>query len=253
MMSRPCRLQDFSRHSLVGLTAALLILVLVGVANWAGAATLDIAGPPGAEIFLDGTSLGVLPLAGPVMTAAGNHELRCDLTGYIVYRQHIVLHNQDEQLLISIRLSPLSRRTAIGSNVLLAGLGPHYLGHHTRGWLYNAAEIGGLLTALAGELRRSDYRKDYLLLQDQYNAAINAEEIATLRNATEKAYADMEDMETVRNAGMAVAGGAIVLSMIDAWLSFPNLAIGPGTLPVASAPFHGNRWPALHAGVRLGF
>ncbi len=50
-----------------------------------------------------------------------------------------------------------------------------------RGWVYAAAETGGLLTALAGELQRSNLRKDYLVLQDAYDHAVNGNEAVYYR------------------------------------------------------------------------
>ncbi len=251
------QVQRAGRHScslaLRGGPLLWCILVLCGAAGVSQAATVDILGPAGAEVMLDGAPLGFLPLAGSTTVAPGKHELRCDLPGYVDYKEPITLDNDQDHLIITIRMTPLSLRTAIGSNLLLAGLGQHYLGHGTRGWLYNATEIGGLLTALSGEIQRSNHRKDYLLLRGRYDQAINSEEITTLRAATDKAYSDMQDMETLRNTGLAVAGGVIIFSMIDAWLSFPRITAGSGTLPVATIHAPVSNQPALHAGLSLGF
>ncbi len=235
------------------LVLALALLGALACAEQAAAATVEITGPAGAEVLLDGAPVGFLPLSGPVTVTPGRHEVRCDLPGYTRYREPILLEHEDDRLLLTIRLTPLRLRTAIGSNLLLAGLGQHYLGHGTRGWLYNAAEAGGLLTALAGEIKRSDYRKDYLLLRGRYNQAINADDIATFSAAMDKAYSDMEDMETLRNMGLAVAGGAVLISMLDAWLSFPAVTAGAGPLPVIDQQAATDPQPAVHAALRLGF
>ena len=145
-----------------------------------------------------------------------------------------------------------------GTHWIEKGLGQQYLGHRTRGLVFSAAEIGGLATALLGELRRSDLRKDYLLLSDKYDLAINADDITRLRAEVGQAYADMQDMETMRNTGLAVAAGAVVLSMLDALVFFPEVAAGAGSVPVQTAFADGPAirpfpQPALHAGVRLTF
>lgn len=248
---------DVSAHRLITtrghLLLALCLFLCLGVFEKAQAATLDIAGPAGAEILLDGHSLGLLPLAHPVVLDPGRYLLTCAMPGYTEYEQQVVLSDDQDHLIVTVRLLAMSRRTAVGSNLLLAGLGQHYLGHGTRGYVYNVTEIGALFAALAGGIRRSDYRKDYLLLRDQYNQAINADEIATLRAAADKAYSDMEDMESLRNTGLAVAGGVILLSMVDAWFSFPHFNAGAGTLPLATNYSHVSNQPALHAGLRLDF
>ncbi len=232
------------------LTALVLASALCGGAR---AATLDITGPAGAAVFLDGAALGFFPLSGPVNTTTGRHDLRCEMPGYEVFRQELALEADGDELRVIVRMTPLSRRTAVGSNLLLAGLGQHYLGHSWRGYFYNAAEIGGLLTALGGAIQRSNYRQDYLLLRDRYAQAVNADEIADLRAATEKAYSDMEDMESLRDLGLAVAGGAVVLSMLDAWLSFPSVTVGAGVTPAATTANAETSAPAVHAGLSLDF
>ncbi len=244
----------FFRRVSVSLAAAAMVLFLGSLVGNARAATLEISGPAGMEVLLDGRPLGFLPLSEPVNIPAGEHELSGTLTGYAIYKQRLVFPGQNDYLVLSIRLTPLSRRTALGSNLLLAGLGQHYTGHSTRGWLYSTVEISGLLTALAGEIQRSSFRKDYLLLQDRYNQTINADDLATLRLETTKAYTDMEDMESLRNTGLAIAGGVILLSMIDTWFSFPHITTGSGTLPVVTMNNSlANPQPAFHAGLCLGF
>jgi len=217
------------------------------------AADLEITGPPGVEVLLDGSVLGFLPLAGPLTVAAGRHQIRGDQPGYIPFVQVVDVGAEDASVRVVIRMTRLSRRTAVASNVLLAGLGQHYLGKNTRGWIYSTAELAGLVAALGGEIQRSNYRQDYLLLRDRYDQAINSDEIATLRAATDKAYSDMEDMESLHNLGLAVAGGAIALSMLDAWLSFPGVSAGTGQTPVATLHQPDSSGPAFHAGVNLGF
>lgn len=233
----------------------MILTALVAGGGWSAAlaASLEITGPAGTEVLLDGAPLGFLPLSGSVTVAPGRHEIRCEQPGFVSYKQLIDLATAEDHLLVTIRMTPLSRKTALASNLLLAGLGQHYLGQKTRGWFYNTAEIAGLLTALAGELQRSSYRQDYLLLRDRYDQTINSDDATTLRLATEKAYRDMEDMESMRNLGLAVAGGAVVLSMLDAWISFPGVTAGTGQTPMATLHQPDYSGPAIHAGVNLGF
>lgn len=237
----------------------LLGLAVSGPALATGAATLQLAGPAGAAVTLDGRPLGFFPLDSALQLEPGSHELRCELLGYADYRQEIVLDGSGALVRVQVRMQPLSRRTALGSNLLLAGLGQQYLGHRTRGIAYSAAEIGGLLVALAGEVQRSNERRDFILLQDEYDRTINADRLTELRAAANRAYADMEDMESLRNTGIAVAAGAVLMSILDAYFSFPAITAGPGETPVRTAAAPADRtiattWqPAVHAGLRLSF
>ena len=253
----PDWLRPITRMVAVLVTGCLALSAgLAGTA--AEAATIEIAGPAGASVSINGRPAGFLPLPGPLELETGRHAVVCELPGHEPFRQDILLDGPESRLRLQVRLEPFSRRTAVASNLLLAGLGQQYLGRRTRGVAFSAAEIGGLATMLYGELKRSDLRKDYLLLQDKYDRAINADEIARLRAEASQAYANMEDKEKVRDTGLAVAAGAVVLSMLDAFVFFPEVVAGAGPAPLQTALGDGPATglfpqPAVHAGVRLTF
>jgi hypothetical protein len=242
-----------------GQTAGLVLAL--GVALAAGAAqpaTLELTGPPGTMVSLNDRVVGALPFDGPLDLPPGRYTIRCGLPGHVPFEQKIRLVAPDAWQRVTVRLVPYSRRTAWTSNILLAGLGQHYLGFGFRGYVYNVAEIGGLLAALGGELQRSNLESDYLKLVDDYNQAVDATEIARLRELAETKHQDMKDMESLRNTGLIVAGGAILVSIADALLAFPAVAAGSGPVPVDTGALDGP-WSdpggasALHAGLRLGF
>lgn len=237
--------------------AFLLSLVCLGPRQ-AAAATLELTGPAGAAVSLNDRPLGQFPLDGPLELPPGRYEIRCYHPGHIRFAYTVRLLSNDHWQRVTVRLVPLSRRTAWASNLLLAGLGQHYLGHSRRGYVYNAVEVGGLLTALAGELQRTNLKSDYLKLADLYNRSVNAEEITSLRGEAEAKYNDMKDMEKLRDTGLLVAGGTIVVSIIDALLSFPSVEAGAGDVPVDTGaletPWRGTAHPnAMHAGLKLTF
>jgi hypothetical protein len=163
-----------------------------------------------------------------------------------------------------VRLVPLSRQTAWSSNLLFAGLGQHYMGRKTRGYIYNLAEAGGLVVAVFAELGRTNSRSDYLDLQEKYYSSINADDVSRYRKAMDEAYNDMLDQENLRNTGLIVAGSAIVVSILDAILFFPAVEAGAGPVPVDlgsrdSGPTGREAWSAtdpltaVHAAVRWEF
>ncbi len=208
------------------------ILVLAALfcllGNVATAATIELAGPAGAEVFVDGEAIGFLPFTGPLELLTGKYILRCELMGHQPFEKTIHLVSDQDRKIILTRLMPLRKRTAFSVNLLFAGLGQHYTGQNLRGWVYNALEAGGLLFALSGELQRSNYRKDYLLLMENYHKQINGEEIEKYRQEVMIAYSDMEDMEKQRDSGLMIAGGAVILSILDSILFFPSVEAGMG-------------------------
>lgn len=243
------------RLSLGCLLGALVIGLLSGPV---AAATLELTGPDGATVSLNDRPLGAFPLTGPLDLPPGSYTIHVRRQGYAPYDQTVRLLSINDWQRVTVRLTPYSRRVAWSSNILLAGMGQHYLGHSFRGYVYNAAEVGGLLTALAAELQRSNLKSDYLKLVSLYSSSINAEEIVQLSATAETKYNDMQDMETLRDTGLVVAGSAIVVSIIDALLAFPSVEAGGGAVPVETGrldqPAPGNTPDlALHAGVRLTF
>ena len=69
----------------------------------------------------------------------------------------------------------------------------------------------------------------------------------------------MKDQEDMRNLGLLVAGGAILVSVIDAIVFFPAVEAGAGPVPLDTGVLESGPWsnPAalttVHASVRLEF
>lgn len=260
-MRSPRRRPSCRRSCRPSLTGVLLGAALVAAAfaltpAAATAATLQVAGPAGTRVTVDGTVAGTLPLAGPLTLAPGLHELLGELPGMMPHRQQLRIEREDEWRHVTLRPLPFSRRTAVLGNVLLAGMGQRYLGHEGRGWVYSAVEAGGLLAALAGEIGRSNANDEYLLALDAYHQAIDQDEVVALRAAAEAKRQDVQDAADRRDLGLMVAAGAVAVSMIDAWLSFGHVTSGAGELPPATAvgalpPAATAR--AFHTAVRLSF
>jgi hypothetical protein len=189
----------------------------------------------------------------------GRYEITAELAGYREFTRILNVFDSDETATLHVRLQRLSRATAWRSNVLYAGLGHLYAGKRTRGIVYAAVETGGLLTATAGELRRSNLRKDYLTLLRDYDAAINADVITRLRGEADAKYAEMKDAQSLRNTGLIVAGAAVLVSVVDVLLTFPRVAAGPGPVSPTAARLDAGHGPAaivatgVHAGVKLTF
>jgi hypothetical protein len=198
------------------------------MASPAWSAVLELTGPEGASVTINGRPRGFFPLDYALDLGPGKYHVECQLPGHKDYSWTVYLASEEDWQRLHVRMTRYSRKTAVGSNILFAGLGQHYLDKPAKGWLFNIAEAGGLLTALVAEAGRSNYRKDYLVLIDKYESSINSEDIAHYKLKSEEAYQDMEDMEKLRNTGLLVAGGAIVLSVLDALILFPGVEVGPG-------------------------
>ena len=253
-MRLPRRLSAASLPLAAALAATLLALAPVPRAV---AATLQVAGPAGARVTLNGSFIGFLPLSGPLTLPAGTFDLTCEMPGMITHHQRLDLTGPGDWRHVTVRLLPYRRRTAVLSNVVLAGLGPRYLGHGTRAWMYSAAEVGGLVFALGSEVTRSNAQKDYVLALDAAALAVDPGEIASLRAAADAKYQDARHAASRRDMGLTVALGAVVVSMVDAWLSFDGVTAGAGEVPgggprVSLGP-GASTGPSFHSAVRLRF
>ena len=219
------------------------------------------AGPAGAELFIEGESVGTFPFATALTLAPGLYRVEAKLAGYRPYKMQLTIDDTDGSARhIRVRLDHYRRKHAWTSNLLFAGLGQHYLNKPVKGYFFNLVEATGLLAALAGQLRYSNFNEDYLLLKDQYDTAINVDDIAEYQEAADEAYRQMEEAIELRDTGLLVAAGAIVVSIIDALIFFPSVDAGPGPVPpVVGIATPAVPWPAespwhsVHAGLVLNF
>ena len=69
----------------------------------------------------------------------------------------------------------------------------------------------------------------------------------------------MKDQEEMRDMGLMVAAGAIVVSILDAIIFFPSVEAGAGPVPLDLGAFEAGPWSdpnpltTVHASVRLEF
>ncbi len=247
-------------------TAALVLLTVVAfltaLPSGVRAATLEITGPNGASVVINDRIMGFLPLDKPLTLAPGKYEIKSELPGYLPFETTLTLNEVTDWKRLQIRPVVMSKTTAWTSNLLFAGLGQHYMGKSLKGYFFNLAEATGLVVAIGGEMQRTNYRKDYQLLKDKYDSAINPGDQQYYKELADQAYADMEEMEKMRNTGLLVAGGAIVLSILDSVFLFPAAEMGPGEVPLqtGSTEFDGpgfsgssNPLQTVHAGIKLKF
>lgn len=244
-----------SRRSLLPVAASLCLgFCLVASVQPAQAGVVHFSGPVGATVRIDGHDLGVLPLA-PRRLPVGVYEVECRARGYEPLAQSVLVPEGDAEVHLRLRPLVLRRSRALTGSLLYAGLGQWYSGARWRGWAYFTGETVGLLTALTGELGRVTRKDDYTNALLTYEQAVDPDQIAFWRQQTNLAYQEMTDQEDLRDTGLMIAGGAWVLSLLDAWLLFPSVDIGPGPVPPLAVTASGpdQRWQGMHAAVTLAF
>ncbi|HPF35722.1 hypothetical protein KDK88_10110 [bacterium] len=233
----------------------VLALVLLGSTAPARAIDVDVLGPDGAALYLDGEPAGVLPLDGPLQLPRGEYVLEARLRGARTMTRPLTVgrRTSDPQTVV-MRMTPLSRRTAVLSNLVVAGSGQRYANRPAFGWALTAAEAGGLLAALVGETGLSNHKSDYAVAQAEYAAAVTPDQIAAARAEVQRLSDAMSDDAGLRDAGLTLAVAAVAVSVLDMLLNFPGLEGGVDLDPVG--PFDtaaGTGEPMLRVGMNLHF
>ncbi len=238
-----------SRRFLLPLAASLLLF-----AGLAGAATVQLTGPVGANVRINGQDLGLLPLA-PLDLPVGLHQVECRARGYEPLDQTVLVPEGDAVVHLRLRPLQLTRKQALTGSLLYAGVGQWYNGARWRGWAYFLGETTGLLTALAGEVGRANKKGDYTDALLNYQASVDPGRIQYWSQQAAISYQDVQDMQDLRDFGLMVAAGSWALSLLDAWLLFPAVDVGPGPVPPSAqacldpSPAR----PGLHAAVTVSF
>ncbi len=220
------------------LTLVALLVALLGPPlcdPTARAALLQVRGPAGAAVLVDGRAEGVLPLGGPLVLTAGAHAVRLEQVGFYPSETQVDAISDAQVIDLAMGLYPKSRSGAVTRSLVLAGVGQQYEGHDKLGWTLMAAEVAGVGTAVMAQLRFFNQRDEFDSAVDRYNRALNPEEIAAGQAAAQKAFDRMGTAETVRNIALGVALATVTVSVLDAWLRFPHVEAGSGDLPLAAS------------------
>ena len=210
----------------ISMIALALCLGITMAPDLSTGASLELIGPPGTLISIDDEVIGTLPLAEAVNIRTGDYIIVASLPGAEPFVRNISVHRSNEQLTLHVRLSPMSRRSAVLSSLMIAGAGQRYEGHSKMGWGLTLAEVGGLAFALISDSQVQNHKNDYLLAQDVYNNAITQADIDAARVDMQAIFDDMDSAVSQRDAAMMVAVGAVVVSVIDAFVRFPALDTG---------------------------
>lgn len=180
-------------------------------------ASLDVVGPPGAALALDGRVVATLPLAKPLLVAAGGHHLEVIANGRRSWQRDVSLERGGATSLTAELTRSPTRWVATG----LLGTGAA------------AIVVGGVLGALSLG-RESDAR-------DLRDAAATRQMTAAERADYEIARAARDDLR----AGAVVAvGGGVATALVGAglWI-FDTPGPTPRPPPVEVPPAPGERAP----------
>lgn len=199
---------------------ALILCGLAAAMLWiapAQSATLAVEGPAGAELFVDGVLVGTLPLAAPVPVEPGVRVLECRKPGHLVHTEAVNIEGPETALNLRLELDALSRRRALGSSVVLAGLGQLYQGRPRLGWTMVALQGSAWLAAAVAEGSFQASRDDFEILDRRYQDAILESEVTRLRGERQAAYDDLQSAKDLRTFALGAVVAIGVWSLFDVW------------------------------------
>jgi hypothetical protein len=217
----------------------IFFLLLAGIAT---ASTVTITGQAGLTVQLDGATLGTLPLE-PLNIQSGNHTLSVAQHGFEPFIRNFSAGSKNDIITINIVLTKIIRKEAILYSLTFAGLGQRYQNKPVLGWTLTAIEAGGLLMGLLSEMEMKNNNKDYLVAKSSYDLAVNEEDIAYWRAETESIYQSISDTEALRNSSLAIATGAVLVSLLDVIFRAPSF----------DAKIVHNSEPTVQAGLTFNF
>jgi hypothetical protein len=199
-------------------------IVALAFASSYRASELIVYGTPGATLSIDGESKGSLPMTHAIELEPGRHLVSVQGRGYRPHNQEIEL-GYDESASLEISLATLYRSTAVGSSLLLAGMGQIYENRPWPGYAFLGIQLGAALTAILAEASYKDHRDELARAQYAYDQSIDPEELDFWRSEAERQYAKLEDVETIRDTAVWTIVGAAVLSALEAWWHFPAVEV----------------------------
>lgn len=201
--------------------------LLLCVAPRAGAATLEIIGPAGAEVVRDGRLIAVLPLSEPLELPHGQLVIiQVRKEGFSTHEEQIYLSTAETAMRIEVDLLSLNRTTAVVSSALLAGTGQFYQGRRKTGAIHLGLQLVAWGSVIYGEYQFKDKRDEFETLDQQYHEALIADDIARIREDRDTAWGEMEDAKTWRNASIGAVIAIAAWSAFDAWRGHKSFHAG---------------------------
>ena len=205
-----------ARRGALARPVLVFLLVVLG-ASGARAATLDLVGPAGAEVVIDGDVRGVLPLPRPLNVDPGEFVLQVRARGYVTHEEVVAVDSDEQAIVIDLDLMPLSRWQAMGSSAVLAGLGQLYQGRGTMGWTMMALQIGAWSWLFVADDQYKTARDDYLTALTEYEGATTVGRIEDLREEALTAFDDVESKNDLRTYATITVIAIGAWSVYDAW------------------------------------
>jgi hypothetical protein len=192
-----------------------------------GSITVEVA-PAGAEVTVDGASVGKAPLASPVFLDPGEHEIAAKLDGYASTRGSVTARAGAAGAL-SLRLEPAAAPASPGRSEVQKGVGgPDKRLVYTGLGVTGAAAGVGAVFGVLSLLRTGDADERYAEVRKEGGEyACSLGQRAAKCNALVDLYEDAAAFTKVSWIGFGSAATAGAATLIYSWMATPPKAGEP--------------------------
>lgn len=153
--------------------------------------------------------------------AAGNYQVFISKAGFLDKTMPLFV-TPGKTKTLDASLQAKTRGTAIFRSILFPGLGQLYQDKKGRGFLFGvsfAASVGASYLLTHSYNQKVDQYND---LHNQYEKAVEASKLVSLRHQMNKKYDEINQAEKMRNLFYAAAGGLWLLNVLDAAILPPG-------------------------------
>jgi len=183
-------------------------------------AKLSLTGAPaGAEIWLNNSSTGRLPLTNYEIDD-GDYNIKVKAAGYESFTEAIHV-SPNEFKTISVQLNPKSRGKALLRSFFIPGLGQGYQEKKGKAVLFPLMEIGAIVGVYLFNDKYNTAISDYNSARDAYSSAVDQSDIDGYYLQMEASYNDIESAEKMRTIFIGAAVGVWLWNVLDAALFGP--------------------------------
>ncbi len=145
----------------------------------------------------------------------GDYDFKISKPGYVDQSVTLTVKAGKTRVL-NAPLKPKTTGGAVLRSIFVPGLGQGYQDKTVRAWLYGLGFFGGLSGAVAYTKMYNDAIADYNDMQQQYDEAMDKDEIQRLGQEMESAYEEVNAAEQTRNIFYGATAAVYLWNIIDA-------------------------------------
>ena len=173
--------------------------------------------PTDAQVTIDGMPVTDSYLILPV----GKYQIKCQKSGFSGQSKTVRIR-QNQETRIEINLTKKSKGKALTRSLFFPGWGQSYKENNGRGLLFRLAFLGTAAGAYYFTDQYNKTVKDYNAIRQQYESAVDYNQVLNLGNQMERQYKKVEDNEKFRNYFYMATAGIWLINVLDVAIMPPG-------------------------------